>query len=182
MDVGPGVVRVGGPGSASHRPEEGGGQLGRELAIGAPKLDLPGIPAKDDLVSCSTHVRLDRSAPMNVKRLRFLARRHRADLSFAPCRTDGIEPCDAALLAAEVARQRAWVDFASDLLDAHIWGFGAGDWQASEALAHALEGEDYPPAWQQDPDDPAHIVVGHALWPVHRARPSRLIRTHVDEY
>jgi hypothetical protein len=102
---------------------------------------------------------------MNVKRLRFLARRHRAGLSSHSCRADGLEPCDAALLAAEVARQRAWADFAYDLLDAHIWGFGAGDWQAGNALAHALEGDDYPPAWRRDPGDAAHIVVDPALWP-----------------
>jgi hypothetical protein len=44
-----------------------------------------------------------------------------------------------------VARIRAWTDFASDLLDAHLYGFSAGDWQAAEGLAHALEGSDWPP-------------------------------------
>ncbi len=106
---------------------------------------------------------------MNTKRLRFLARRHRAGVRHHLCQTDGLEPCDAALLAAEVARQRAWADFAYDLLDAHIWGFGPGDWQASEALAHALEGEDFPPAWGRDLHDPARIVVDPALWPVPRS-------------
>lgn len=74
-------------------------------------------------------------------------------------------PCDATLLAAETARQRAWIDFASDLLDAHLWGFAAGDWQAGEALAHALEGSDWPPNWNRDPDDAGRIIVDPAVWP-----------------
>lgn len=68
-------------------------------------------------------------------------------------------------LTTELARVRAWADFASDLLDAHIWGFGPGDWQAGDALAHALEGNDWPPSWSRDPDDATHIVVDPALWP-----------------
>jgi hypothetical protein len=102
---------------------------------------------------------------MNAKRLRFLARRHRVGLPSHKCQTLGSRPCDAGLLAAEVARLRAWAEFASDLLDAYIWGFHAGDWQAGNALAHALEGHDDPPVWQRDPDDAARIVVDPALWP-----------------
>jgi hypothetical protein len=71
------------------------------------------------------------------------------------------------MLATEVARIRAWTDFAYDLLDAHMYGFAAGDWQASEGLAHALVGSDWPPAWKLDPDDHAHIIVDPSLWPTH---------------
>lgn len=103
---------------------------------------------------------------MNEKRLQALARRHAAGRPSRRCTHDPeIAPCDAAVLATELARQRAWTDFASDLLDAHIWGFSAGDWQASEALAHALEGADWPPHWARDADDPAHIVVDESVWP-----------------
>ncbi len=90
------------------------------------------------------HVRPDRSAPVNAKRLRLLTRCHSTGRPGLTCSREGGATCDAASLAAEVARQRAWADFASDLLDAHIWGFGPGDWQASEALAHALVGSDWP--------------------------------------
>jgi len=128
------------------------------------KLDLPAHRAEDGLDPFTARpARPERL--MNTKRLRFLARRHRAGLPHHSCPTGGLEPCDAALLAAEVARQRAWADFAYDLLDAHVWGFRAGDWQAGEALAHALEGDDDPPAWRRDPDDPAHIEIDPALWP-----------------
>ena len=114
----------------------------------------------------SPHVRLDRSASVNAKRLRFLARRHAAGHPPRPCsQDDTATPCDAALLATEVARIRAWMDFASDLLDAHIWGFSAGDWQAAEGLAHALEGSDWPPDWKRDLDDPACIIVDPSVWP-----------------
>lgn len=101
---------------------------------------------------------------MNAKRLNLIARRHRVDLHHS-CSPDGPEPCDAAILVIEVARLRAWAEFASDLLDAHIWGFRAGDWQAGSALAHALDEDDRPPAWRRDPDDPARIVVDPTLWP-----------------
>ncbi len=57
------------------------------------------------------------------------------------------------------------MDFASDLLDAHIWGFSAGDWQAAEGLAHALEGSDWPPNWKRDPDNTACIIVDPSVWP-----------------
>ena len=103
---------------------------------------------------------------MNERRLQAIARRHSAGRPSRPCTHDtGIAPCDAAVLATELARQRAWADFAYDLLDAHIWGFGPGDWQAGEALAHALVGTDSPPHWARDPDDPAHIVVDGSVWP-----------------
>jgi len=106
---------------------------------------------------------------MNQKRLQALARRHAAGRPSHRCTHDpGSARCDAAVLATELARQRAWADFASDLLDAHIWGFSAGDWQASEALAHALLGADRPPHWARDPDDPAHIVVDESVWPTGR--------------
>jgi hypothetical protein len=106
---------------------------------------------------------------MNQKRLRAIARRHVAGRPSHRCTHDpGIAPCDAAVLATELARQRAWADFAYDLLDAHIAGFGAGDWQASEALAHALVGADWPPRWARDADDPTHIVVDTLLWPTGR--------------
>jgi hypothetical protein len=112
------------------------------------------------------HVRLDRSPLVNAKRLRFLARRHAAGHPPRSCaHDDPTTPCDAALLAAEVARIRAWADFASDLLDAHIWGFGPGDWQAAEALAIALYSSDWPPAWKRDPEDHARIIVDPSLWP-----------------
>jgi hypothetical protein len=117
----------------------------------------------------SPHVRLDRSAPVDTKRLRFLARRHAAGHPLGPCsHHDSSTPCDAALLAIEVARIRAWMDFASDLLDAHIWGFSAGDWQAAEGLAHALEGSDWPPAWKRDPHNAARIIVDPSVWPTPR--------------
>ena len=64
-----------------------------------------------------------------------------------------------------MARIRAWTDFASDLLDAHIWGFSAGDWQAAVGLAHALEGSDWPPDWKRDLDNPACIIVDPSVWP-----------------
>jgi hypothetical protein len=66
----------------------------------------------------------------------------------------------------ELARVRAWIEFASDLLDAHFWGFGAGDWQAAEALAHTLAGSDWPPEWMRDPDDAARVIVDSRVWPV----------------
>ena len=65
---------------------------------------------------------------MKAKRLLALARRHaQSGLSASCSHGPGSPPCDAALLAAEVARVRAWADFASDLLDAHLWGFGSGN-------------------------------------------------------
>jgi len=95
---------------------------------------------------------------VNAKRLRFLARRNAAGHPPRSCSHDApATPCDAALLATEVARIRAWTDFASDLLDAHIWGFCPGDWQVAEGLAHALEGTDWPPDWKRDRDDAARI-------------------------
>ena len=104
---------------------------------------------------------------MNEQRIDALARRHQPGSPPVSCdRHDA--PCDAAELASELARVRAWADFASDLLDAHIWGFPSGDWQAGEALASALWGEDWPPAWSRDPEDAAHIVVDPALWPTTR--------------
>ncbi len=106
---------------------------------------------------------------MNAKRLRFLARRHGAGRPPRPCSHDNpAKPCDAAVLATEVARSRAWIDFACDLLDAHIWGFSAGDWQAAEGLAHALEGSDWPPNWERDPDNAARIIVDPSVWPTRR--------------
>lgn len=57
------------------------------------------------------------------------------------------------------------MDFASDLLDAHIWGFSAGDWQAAEALAKALYGSDWPPDWKRDRDNPTSIIVDPSVWP-----------------
>ena len=103
---------------------------------------------------------------MNEGRLRRLASRHQVGAPSRRCSHDsGLARCDAASLSAEVARQRAWIDFASDLLDAHIWGFSPGDWQASEALAHALFGSDWPPSWARDADDPARIIVDEAEWP-----------------
>ena len=103
---------------------------------------------------------------MNEDRLRRLASRHQVGAPSRRCSHDsGLARCDAASLSAEVGRQRAWIDFASDLLDAHIWGFSPGDWQASEALAHALFGSDWPPSWARDEDDPAHIIVDVAEWP-----------------
>ena len=104
---------------------------------------------------------------MNQKRLRFLTRRHAAGRPSRICSHEAAcAPCDALALATEVARQRAWADFASDLLDAHIFGFGAGDWQAADALACALEGQDWPPAWARDLDDAAHIIVDASVWPI----------------
>jgi len=52
-----------------------------------------------------------------------------------------------------------------DLLDAHIWGFSAGDWQAAEAMAPALEGADWPPDWMRDRDNAARIIVDPSVWP-----------------
>ena len=80
---------------------------------------------------------------------------------------DATTPCDAALLATEVARIRAWADFASDLLDAHIWGFSAGDWQAAEGLAHVLYGVAWPPEWKRDPEDATRIIVDPSVWPTY---------------
>lgn len=105
---------------------------------------------------------------MNAKRLRLLTRRHSTGRPGLTCSHDEGVACDAASLAAEVARQRAWADFASDLLDAHFWGFGPGDWQASEALAHALVGSDWPPAWKRDVDDPVRVIVDPEVWPTGR--------------
>ncbi len=63
--------------------------------------------------------------PVNAKRLRFLARRHAAGQPPRSCTHDhAATPCDAALVAAEVARIRAWAEFASDLLDAMERGLG----------------------------------------------------------
>ena len=101
---------------------------------------------------------------MNEQRIDALARRHEPGSPPVSCDHAG-GPCDAADLAAELARVRAWADFAYDLLDAHISGFTSGDWQASEALADALVGEDWPPAWSRDPEEPAHIIVDPARWP-----------------
>ncbi len=101
---------------------------------------------------------------MNEQRTDALARRHQPGSPSLSC-DHGDAPCDAAEIAAELARVRAWADFADDLLNAHIAGFGSGDWQAGEALAHALFGDDLPPAWSRDPEDPAHVVVDPALWP-----------------
>ena len=83
---------------------------------------------------------------------------------------DPAAPCDAALLATEAARLRARPDFASDLLDAHLSGFSASDWQGAEGLAHALEGSDWPPDWKRDLDDPARIIVDPSVWPTHGLR------------
>jgi hypothetical protein len=110
----------------------------------------------------SPHVRLDRSAPVNAKRLRFLACRHAAGHPPRPCsHDDTAAPCDAALLATEVARIRAWMDFASDLLDAHIWGFSAGD-------------------WKRDLDDPACIIVDPSVWPTPWIARSNKVRQGPD--
>lgn len=109
---------------------------------------------------------------MNEKRLRALARRHRAGGPSLSCDHTAALPCDAGELAQELARIRAWADFASDLLDAHIWGFHPGDWQAGDALAHALFGGDWPPSWSRDPDDAAHVVVDPSQWPVSGVGPS----------
>jgi hypothetical protein len=103
---------------------------------------------------------------VNALRLRLLARRHAAGHPPRTCsHDDPATPCDAALLVTEVTRIRAWADFASDLLDAHLYGFSAGDWQASEGLAHALYGSDWPPAWKRDRGNPARIIVDPSLWP-----------------
>ena len=108
---------------------------------------------------------------MNAKRLRFLARRHAAGHPPRPCsHDDPALSCDAALLATEVARIRAWTDFAYDLLDAHMYGFSAGDWQAAEGLAHALVGSDWPPDWKRDSKDAAHIIVDPLVWPTSGSR------------
>ena len=101
---------------------------------------------------------------MNEQRLRALARRHEAGGPSLSCDHSGA-PCDAAELAAELTRVRAWADFASDLLDAHIWGFRSGDCQAADALAIALVGGRWPPAWSRDPEDAAHIIVDPRQWP-----------------
>lgn len=104
---------------------------------------------------------------MNEDRLRRLVIRHQVGAPSRRCsHHPGLAVCDAATLSAELARERAWIDFSSDLLDAHIWGFSPGDWQASEALAHATFGSDWPPAWARDEDDPAHIIVDAAVWPI----------------
>lgn len=101
---------------------------------------------------------------MDDERISALASRHQAGGPSLTCDHGG-SPCDAAELAAELARVRTWADFASDLLDAHIWGFRSGDWQAGDALAHALCGSDWPPEWSRDPEDAAHIVVDPDSWP-----------------
>ena len=102
---------------------------------------------------------------MNADDLHRLARRHATNPHPSACSDiDPVSPCDAVALAREVERQRAWADFASDLLDAHIWGFGPGDWQAADALAHALVGTDWPPPWKRDPDDAKRIIVDPARW------------------
>lgn len=102
---------------------------------------------------------------MNDQRLQDLTRRHEAGSPSYSC-DHATGPCDLAKLTTELTRVRAWADFAYDLLDAHIWGFTSGDWQASEAIAHALEGDDWPPAWSLDPEDPARILVDSAVWPI----------------
>ena len=103
---------------------------------------------------------------MNADDLRRIAARHTTGAHPSGCPdTDPEVACDAAALAREVERQRAWADFASDLLDAHIWGFGPGDWQAADALAHALVGTDWPPPWKRDPNDAKHIIVDPTRWP-----------------
>jgi len=61
-------------------------------------------------------------------------------------------------------------DFAYDLLDAHMYGFSAGDWQAAEGLAHALVGSDWPPDWKRDSEDAAHIIVDPLVWPTSGSR------------
>jgi len=110
---------------------------------------------------------------MNEKRLASLTRRHAAGRPTTTCSHQAESaPCDAAELANELARVRAWADFAEDLLDAHIWGFGPGDWQAADALAHATQGSDWPPAWRRDLDDAAHIIVDERLWPT-SGKPTR---------
>jgi hypothetical protein len=99
-------------------------------------------------------------------RLRLLARRHAAGHPPRPCSHDNAATsCDAALLVTEVARIRAWADFASDLLDAHLYGFSAGDWQAAEGLAIALYSSDWPPTWKRDLNNPARIIVDPSRWP-----------------
>ena len=102
---------------------------------------------------------------MNDDDIRAIASHHQVDSPPLQCdHKTGL--CDAARLAVELARVRAWADFASDLLDAHIWGFRSGDWQAGDALAHAFACDDWPPEWSRDPDNAAHIVVDPALWPI----------------
>lgn len=114
---------------------------------------------------------------MNKRRLRQIARHHGADRPHRPCPVDSSsDPCDAALLAAEVTRLRVWADFASDLLDAHIWGFGPGDWQASDALAHALLGSDEAPRWRRDRDRLIVAWTEHELEVVRRYAPERRSR------
>jgi hypothetical protein len=104
---------------------------------------------------------------MNRKRLRDLARRHAAGHPSRTCSHEAEStPCDAHLLAAEIERMAAWADFASDLLDAHIFGFGPGDWQAADALAHLIAGDDWPPEWHRDLEDAAHIIVDPQAWPI----------------
>ena len=65
----------------------------------------------------------------------------------------------------EIARLLAWIDFASELIDAHIWGFRSGDWQAGDALAHALCDTDWPPSFRRDDDDPTLIHIIEGVWP-----------------
>jgi hypothetical protein len=45
--------------------------------------------------------------------------------------------------------------------------FSAGDWQAAEGLAHALEGSDWPPEWKGDADNPTRVIVDPSVWPTH---------------
>lgn len=103
---------------------------------------------------------------MNPLRLRLLTRRHGASQPPRSCSHDDPgAPCDAELLLAEVARICAWTEFASGLLDAHIWGFGSGDWQAAEALAIARYSSDWPPDWKRDRGNPARVIVDPSVWP-----------------
>lgn len=104
--------------------------------------------------------------PVNALRLRLLARRHAAGHPPRPCsHDDPATPCDAALLVTEITRLRAWADFASGLLDAHMYGFAAGDWQAAEGLAIARYSSDWPPDWKRNRGSPARIIVDPSLWP-----------------
>ena len=47
--------------------------------------------------------------------------------------------------------------------------FGLGHLRRCRAIAHALVGDDWPPAWARDPEDPAQVAVDPTLWPKTRA-------------